>query len=216
MAAWLVRGSALSLQVKNDTFQLVLGVSRSYQNWYELPGATRSPRGEVRALRPRYSRVRRQSSTPGVGVTTMVSPTAPRSFDTRATPRRATTRHVPAGPSTRSGSGVRRELSTGHSSGDCQSYGPHSVTIIADRSRRASEPPSALHAPAMGAGANRELESRSRRGHTVSMCDPLPLASLPCIDTSAVSFMTAALSAAAIWLFAISDSRVSDIRSATR
>src|SRR5512146_1251643 len=165
----------------------MVGVKRSYENRYGAPVADFSPRGETTAA-PRYSSSNRQSSAPGAGVTAIVSPITPLDLDSAAMPRRPTTRQRPAGPSTRSGSGVRRELSTGQSSGDCQSYGPHSVTIIAERSRRASESPSALHAPAIGAGANRVLESRSRRGHTVSARDALRSVSLSRNETSAVSF----------------------------
>src|SRR5260370_28849954 len=60
-------------------------------------------------------------------------------LDSVAIPRCDTTRQVPGGvgPSTASLSGTARVESTGHSLGDCQSYGPHSSTMIAERSRRA-------------------------------------------------------------------------------
>src|SRR5712691_3432605 len=58
-------------------------------------------------------------------------------LDSVAIPRCDKTRHVPGGPRTASRNGTARVESTGHSLGDCQSYGPHSSTMIAERSRRA-------------------------------------------------------------------------------
>src|SRR5205814_2815338 len=73
----------------------------------------------------------------GAGVTASVSPMRPDVFEREATPRRDTTRQVPGCPSTASRSGTARVEPTGQSLGDCQSYGPHSSTTIAERSRRA-------------------------------------------------------------------------------
>ena len=67
----------------------------------------------------------------------MVSPVRPEVADSAATPRRDRTRQRPAGPSTRTRSDGPCVLSRGHSLGDCQSYGPHSSTTMALRSRRA-------------------------------------------------------------------------------
>src|SRR5712691_4084844 len=58
-------------------------------------------------------------------------------LDSVAIPRCDKTRHVPGGPRTASRNGTARVESTGQSLGDCQSYGPHSSTMIAERSRRA-------------------------------------------------------------------------------
>src|SRR5688500_14049232 len=71
-------------------------------------------------------------------VTERVSHIRPDSADSRATARRPTIRQRPAGPSTARRSGTARLLSTGQSLGDFQSKGPHSSTIMAERSRSAN------------------------------------------------------------------------------
>src|SRR5207247_7238218 len=104
------------------------------------PAARRVPRGDPAAA-PRDSRLTPQPPTEsGAGVTMIVSPTRPPVADSAATPRRVTTRQLPGGPSTARRSGTARVESpaTGQSLGERQSYGPHSSTIMAVRSRRVS------------------------------------------------------------------------------
>ena len=62
----------------------------------------------------------------------------PAASESVATPRSEPSLHVPAGPSVTRCKGIARAESTGQSLGYCQSYGPHSSTMIAERSRCAS------------------------------------------------------------------------------
>src|SRR6266550_5341367 len=119
--------------------QSIGGSKREYENRYAVPAFRCSPRGDTVAA-PTYSSVKSQSpSESGFGVTRMVSATRPDIGITAAIPRCPTTRHLPAGPSTRRRSGEPRALSTGHNFGERQSYGPHSSTMIAERGNRAIE-----------------------------------------------------------------------------
>src|SRR5262249_4227990 len=104
---------------------------------------------------PRYSSVTSQGPEESLGVTTIVSGTpsariAPECLDTLAMPRDATTCQRPGGPSTASASRPSRGLSSGHSLGERQSYGPHSSTMIAERGSAAN---TRLGARAPGSGA---------------------------------------------------------------
>ena len=105
----------------NLTAQVALGRYRSQPNRTGLPAGTLSPKRETVAA-PRYSSSTLKSfSRPAVGTTTTVSPTAPCEAERRAIPSRPTTRHRPAGPSTRSASGVVSDRPTGQSFGLRQS-----------------------------------------------------------------------------------------------
>src|SRR5881394_4062836 len=112
---------AVSVQLKNLVFQSMAGSKRPYENRYSAPTPRFTPRGDT-VEEPRYSSVISQSPTEsGAGVTAIVSPMRPAAREMAATPRRATTRQVPAGPSTARRSGTARLESTGQSLGDCQS-----------------------------------------------------------------------------------------------
>ena len=111
-------------------------------------------------------------------------------------PRRPTTRHRPAGPSTASRSGTACVLSTGHSFGERQSYGPHSSTMMADRSRadsaeRGTSARDAL-APAAQAARSRTEAEPSSRTASAGEVSATAGAAFPWMRTPAVSLNTMA------------------------
>ena len=132
-----------------------------------VPAGGVAPRGPMTAP-PRYVE-RRRSKSIGAVVRRRdgdLAGHAPAAASTVA-PRTEATFHSPAGPSTRSFSGVASDRPSGHSFGDFQSYGPHSSTMMASRPRRSASGIFASMPPGSGFGSVTSSVDRGRIGRAL-------------------------------------------------
>jgi hypothetical protein len=201
----------LSAHAKNFTCHCCAGSNTPYENRTGVSCPTIAPRGVTESA-PRNSSVSCQSCSESArGVTTIVSSIVPELAETAATPRRPTIRHLPSGPKTARRSGTACVLSTGQSFGERQSYGPHSSTMIADRSTFAFAErgtsgltPSILGAMRAYSAGNGPIAAHGSP-FTASAVERTTLDS---IRTPEVSLNTVAVSTAVIVLPVIAMSRV--------
>src|SRR6266566_7098581 len=161
------RGGAAGESLENLTAQSIRGSKRLYEN--------RVPRdSSVTSQSPVESRL---------GMTAIVSPMRPAASESVATPRSERSLHVPLGPSVTRREGIARVESTGQSLGVSQPYGPHSSTMIAERSRCASGGDGRRKLPTTGGATGRLIAASVSTPAVVRTFRivRLPLKSLPLI-----------------------------------